>query len=90
MFTQNVGVGAMARFSRAETGLTSPASGESLALRFGGLQFGSGLRLRFGRIAARKEPPRPRPPAPSTSEPSSQADTVEPTPSDPACARRQC
>jgi len=83
MFTQNVGVGAMARFSRAETGLTSPASGESLALRFGGLQFGGGLRLRFGRVAARKEPLRPSRPKPSTPEPSSQTNTVEPTPVEP-------
>ena len=77
MFTPTVGVGAMARFSRAESGLTSPANGDSLALRFGGLQFGGGLRLRFGR-PARKEPPRrPQPTMSEPSTPPSRPDTPE-------------
>jgi hypothetical protein len=80
MFTQTVGVGAMARFSRAETGLTSPANGDSLSLRFGGLQFGGGLRLRFGR-PARKEPPRgPQQTISEPSTPPSRPDTPEASP----------
>lgn len=66
MFTQMVGVGAMARFSRAETDLSSPANGDPISLRFGGLQFGGGLRFRLGRVAGRKEPTRrPRPTIPA-------------------------
>lgn len=65
MFTQTVGLGAMARFSHAETDISSPANGDALAFRFGGLQFGGGVRFRFGRISARKEgTTRPLPPVP--------------------------
>lgn len=57
MFTRSGGVGAMARFSRAETDLQSPASQRDLAFRFGGLQFGAGLRFRFGRPGPSREAP---------------------------------
>jgi hypothetical protein len=61
MFTPTVGVGAMARFSRAETDLPSPANADTLALRAGGLQVGGGLRLRFGHKARPAPPRRVRP-----------------------------
>lgn len=56
MFTRTVGVGVTVRFSRAETDAVSPANGDSLALRLGGMQFGGGLRFRFGSVARRREP----------------------------------
>jgi len=60
MFTRTVGVGAIARFSRADSNIASPANANSLALSFGGLQFGGGLRLRFGQAATRTGTPAPR------------------------------
>ena len=45
-FANNVGVGAMARYSAATIGLI-PKEGASLDVKVGGFQLGAGLRLRF-------------------------------------------
>ena len=64
MFTRAVGLGAMARCSRAESDVRSSTKQGALALRFGGLQFGGGLRFRFGSTTARREPTSSRPTRP--------------------------
>jgi hypothetical protein len=48
LFTSRLGVGATARYARADLVLDSPAHGRALAVEAGGLQAGAGLRLSFG------------------------------------------
>jgi opacity protein-like surface antigen len=45
-FANNVGIGAMVRYTSATVGLT-PQGGEPSDVKVGGFQFGGGLRLRF-------------------------------------------
>jgi hypothetical protein len=62
LFTRSVGVGGVVRFTRATLELDSPANAGTVSLDLGGLQFGGGLRLRFGN-ARTKVPPSTREPA---------------------------
>jgi len=74
MFTRNVGVGGIVRYSRAEKDLVSPADGATLSLGFGGLQYGGGLRFRFGAKPARRvDTPGPVKAAPVTPPTSTEA-----------------
>jgi opacity protein-like surface antigen len=60
MFSRVVGLGVVTRFARATTDLTSPANAGPIEVNLGGLQFGGGLRLRFGGSSTYREPSRPR------------------------------
>jgi hypothetical protein len=63
LFTRQVGVGAVVRYSRATVEFATPA-GSSLPVDAGGLQAMAGIRVRFLSRAARRPPPR-TPPAPA-------------------------
>jgi hypothetical protein len=66
LFTREIGVGALVRYSRASVDFETPAGGAA-SVDVGGFQVGAGLRVRFGHKGAPAGPPRtaptgPRPP----------------------------